>query len=721
MTTHYKVIDNVAVLSMDNPPVNSLSASSSAALGEGIEKALNDNNIKGIVITGSNRAFCAGAEITQFDKKGGKKGGKKPKPLNVILHEMELSKKPVAAAVHGFALGGGCEVSLACHYRLAEPTANFGLPEVNLGLLPGAGGTQRLPRIVGALKALEFMVDGSPVNAVAAKKLGIVDEILDPKKDRVQQAVDFVLAKSKLPDNGVRPTCLRKIPGGLPIKDMDKLYNKWMRKRKGEIAPLNNRLAIEASHTYENNFLAGMKEEARLFNELVRSSESASLRHLFFAERATQKLPKEFKAKPKTVKLVGIIGAGTMGGGIAQCCADVGIRVIILDIKQQFLDKGLKVIKKNYDTSAARGRITTDKANKRFSLIKGTTNYSDLKDCDIVIEAVFESMKVKKEVFQQLDKVCKKDALLFTNTSGLNIDEIASATSRPENVLGAHFFSPANVMRLLENVKGSKSSPEAISTAMAFGKRIGKLAILVGNCDGFLVNRVFASYSHEAVALVLEGCTIQQVDQAAREFGMNIGPFQMNDLVGLDVFWRKAKASGQDNPKKILSHALCELDRFGQKNGKGYYQYVLPKNAKKGARPVAKADPIVEEVIVQVSANNSIPRREAKSFSNQEIVERLFYPLINECFKCLEERIAFKASDIDIGCLYGYNMPKVKGGPMHMAKTVGYKNILNKLVENRKNASTKRSPYWEPSNLLKVCAETNKEPDVALKKLNSKL
>jgi len=703
-TTRYEIKRGVAVLTMDSPPVNSLSVYTRAGLAEGCEKAMNDPNVKAIVVTGAGRAFCAGAEISEF---GNPPKGVKMVSLVDAIAALENGSKPVVAAIHGFALGGGLEVALSCHWRIADPSSKLGLPEVNLGLLPGAGGTQRLPRLVGAKKAAELIVSGEHISAKKALDLGVIDALVDPKKDRVEQAIDFALEKVSLGPKGVRPTC------GIPItgykkEELDQIEKTASAQRRGEPAVHNIVECVRAACTTKT-FADGMKEETRLFNELMKSPEAKALQYVFFAERAANKIPKQYQAKPADLKTIGIIGSGTMGGGIAMCCADVGLNVIILDVKQDFLDRGLSVIQKNYETSAARGKITADQMKQRIGRIKGTLLYEDLKDCDMVIEAVFENMKLKQEIFAKLDKVCKKGALLCSNTSRLNIDAIADSTSRPEDVIGTHFFSPANVMRILENVLGKKSSPRTVSTAMAFGSMIGKVAVLVGNCDGFVANRMMEWYSQEAITLAVEGVPVERIDKIAYNFGFAMGPFAMNDLVGIDLFAREREAAGKADSKRFVPDALYKAGRFGQKNGKGFYDYIVPEGAKKGTRPVQTASSVVNDIIKECAKNSNIVQR--TNITDQEIVERLFYPVINEGFKILEEGFAYKSSDIDMVIDFGYNFPRTKGGPMHYGSEVGLDNVLARLNYYSKNASTAGKSYWKASKMLEECVSKKITPD----------
>lgn len=607
---------------------------------------------------------------------------------------------PVVALVHGFALGGGMEVSLGCHYRLAAPDTQFGLPEVNLGLLPGAGGTQRLPRLIGALAAAEAILSGAPMRADKALKLGIVDALLKEKSPeaRLKEAVAFCLTKQGQP----RPIAQ------LPIRDanqpdilqkLDAALKAAMVKRRGEFAPARIIGCIKAAVTCKT-FDEGMKEETRLFNQLLASPEARAMQHMFFAERATTKLPKKFQAEPAPIKKIGIIGAGTMGGGIAMSCAEAGLQVVLIDATQEFLDRGVGVIKKNYARSVERKSTTQEIVDKRMLLIKPSLNYADLSDVDLVVEAVFEDMKLKKEVFAKLDAVCKPGCILGTNTSGLDVAEIAKATKRPSDVIVLHFFSPSNVMRLLENAHHEANTPRVVATAMKFGTMIGKVPILVGNCPGFVGNRMLGPYSSEATKLVLEGASVEKVDRVAREvIGMNVGPFAMSDIVGLDVFWRKRKNEGKANPKTNIDDALCEAGRLGQKTQKGYYNYPDGRTS--------QPDPFTAQVIADVAKNLGISRRDEAKISDQEIFERLLYPLINEGFKCYEEGMAFKTSDIDCCYIFGYGFPRWRGGPMKFAEEVGFDTVLSALNKYRRWGN--KDAHFVPSKMLEKLVADKKQ------------
>jgi 3-hydroxyacyl-CoA dehydrogenase len=631
------------------------------------------------------RTFIAGADITEFGKPPAAPG------LHEVLDMIESSSKPVIAAIHGTALGGGLEVTLACHYRVGVKDARFGLPEVKLGLLPGAGGTQRLPRVVGVEKALGMMVSGDPIRADEALKHGLIDEIVEG--DLTAAGVAFaekVLADKrplkKIRDLAEKVTAVRSKP------DVFAEFRKSVaRQTRGFKAPENIIKAVEAAVNLP--FDEGIKRERELFAELLTSPESKAQRYFFFAEREAAKIPDvPADTPPKDVKKAAVIGAGTMGGGIAMNFANAGIPVTVVEMAKDALDRGLGIVRKNYEATASRGRLTAADVEKRMGLITGTTDFNAIKDADIVVEAVFEEMPIKKEVFAKLDGIAKADAVLATNTSTLDVDEIASATKRPESVIGMHFFSPANVMRLLENVRGKKSSKATIATAMTIGRRIAKVPVLVGVCYGFVGNRMLHQRGQQAEKLILEGALPHQVDQVLTDFGFPMGPFAMGDLAGLDVGWRIRKGRGVKSP---VADRICELGRFGQKTGSGYFKY------EKGDRtPIPDAE--VEKIIVDVSTQMGITRR---AISDEEILQRLLYPMVNEGAKILDEKIAIRASDIDVIWVYGYGWPVYRGGPMFWADQIGLRALRDKMVEFQKASG---DAFWTPSPLLNRLADEGK-------------
>jgi 3-hydroxyacyl-CoA dehydrogenase len=676
----------VAVLTLNSPPVNALSAPVREGINNGIKQAIDDPEVNAIVLICDGRTFIAGADITEF--------GKAPQGPSLFDAQamIENAPKPVIAAIHGTALGGGLEVALTCHYRVAVPSAKCGLPEVNLGLLPGAGGTQRLPRIVGAEKALEMVTSGTHVGAKKCLEMGLVDELAEEGKLR-EGAVAFAnkIVAEKRPLKKIRDLNEKMEAARGKPEIFENFRKANARKFRGFLAPEYNIQCIEAAVNLP--FDEGIKVEQKLFRELVTGTQSAAQRHVFFAERQVWKIP-DVPADTPTIPVnkVGIIGAGTMGGGIAMNFLNVGIPVTIVETKQEALDRGIATIRKNYENSAKKGRFTMEEVEKRMGLLKGTLDMNELADSDLVIEAVFENMEIKKEVFAKLDAIVKQGAILATNTSALNIDEIATAVKRPEAVIGLHFFSPANVMRLLEVVRAKKTSKEVIATSMQIAKKIGKIAALVGVCPGFVGNRILAQRQREAQKLVLEGAMPWDVDRVLYDFGLPMGPFAMSDLAGLDIGWSKEKSKGE-----TIRDVLCEMDRRGQKTGAGYYDYDENRNA--------KPSPVVEKIILDFAAKKGINRRE---ISDQEILERCIYPMINEGAKILEEGMAIRSSDIDIVWINGYGFPVYRGGPMFYGDTVGADKVLAKMKEFQ----AKMGDDFKPAALLeKIVAEGKKFSD----------
>jgi 3-hydroxyacyl-CoA dehydrogenase len=676
-------LGEVAVLTLNSPPVNALSAPVRDGIWHGVHKAMADPAVKALVLICDGRTFIAGADITEF--------GKPPqgKSLFEAMEAMESASKPVIAAIHGTALGGGLETALCAHYRIAVPSAKVGLPEVNLGLLPGAGGTQRLPRIVGAQKALEMVTTGQHVPAKAAHAMGLIDE-LAPEGDLRNAAIAF--AKKIIAEN--RPLVRVRDNNTKIVEDRanPEIFSEFRkanaRKFRGFMAPEHNIRCIEAAVNLP--FEEGLKVERKLFMELMTGSQSAAQRYVFFAERQVWKVPDISDDIPLIpVTKVGVIGAGTMGGGIAMNFLNAGIPVTIVEAKSEALERGLGVIRKNYETTAKRGRLTQDQVEQRMGLLTGSLDYADFADCDLVIEAVFENMEVKKEVFKKLDAIVKPGAILATNTSYLNVDEIAAVTARPESVVGLHFFSPANVMRLLEIVRGEKTSKPVIATAMALAKKIGKIAALVGVCHGFVGNRMLSQRQRQAQAMILEGAMPWDVDRALYDFGFPMGPFAMSDLAGLDIGWNKETSKGE-----TLRDQLCEMDRRGQKTGAGFYDYDAERNA--------KPSPVVEQLILDFRAKKGV---NARSFTDEEIVERCVFPMINEGCKILEEKKATRASDIDIVWINGYGWPVYRGGPMFYADLVGLDKVIAGLRELQKTQGDEFAPS---ALLLKAAAEGKK-------------
>src|SRR5688572_15685566 len=689
MTAMSKSVDlerrgRVAVLTVNNSPVNALSQHVRQGLADGLKAAAADAEAKAIVIVCAGRTFIAGADITEF--------GKPPTPpsLHEVLDLIEGNSKPVIAAIHGTALGGGLEVTLACHYRVGVKDARFGLPEVKLGLLPGAGGTQRLPRVVGVEKALGMMVSGDPIRADEALKHGLIDEIVEGDLTAAGVAFAEKVLNERRPLRKIRDLTekVTAVRGKLAVfADFRKSV---ARQTRGFKAPENIIKAVEAAVNLP--FDEGIKRERELFAELLTSPESKAQRYFFFAEREAAKIPDvPADTPPKEVKKAAVIGAGTMGGGIAMNFVNVGIPVTVVEVKQEALDRGLSVVRKNYENTASKGRMTMQDVEKRMGLLTGTTNFDAVKDADIIIEAVFEEMPIKKEVFARLDALAKPDAVLATNTSTLDVNEIASATKRPESVIGMHFFSPANVMRLLEYVRGAKSAKTTVATAMAVGRRINKVPVLVGVCYGFVGNRMLHQRGIQAEKLILEGALPHQVDKVLYDFGFPMGPFAMSDLAGLDVGWRIRKGRGV---RSEVADRICELGRFGQKTGAGYYKYDDKRNP--------SPDSEVEKIIVDVATEMGITRRH---IDDEEILQRLLYPMVNEGAKILEEKIAIRASDIDVIWVYGYGWPVYRGGPMFWADQVGLKAVRDRMLQFQKATG---DAFWTPAPLLSRLADQGK-------------
>ena len=675
----------VAVLNVNNPPVNALSQHVRQGLRDGVKQAIGDSAVGAIVIVCGGRTFIAGADITEFGKPPREPG------LHEVLDLIESSPKPVVAAIHGTALGGGLEVTLACHYRVGVKDARFGLPEVKLGILPGAGGTQRLPRVVGVEKGLQMMVSGDPIRADEALKSGLIDEIVEGDLTAAGVAFADKVLNEKRPLRKIRDLDdkLAAVRGKPEV--FANFRKSVARQTRGFKAPENIVKAVEAAVSLP--FDQGIKREREFFQELITSPESKAQRYFFFAEREAAKIPDVPSDTPaKDIKKAAVIGAGTMGGGIAMNFANAGIPVTVVEMNQENLDRGLGIVRKNYEATASRGRLTMADVEKRMGLIQGTTDWNAVRDADMIIEAVFEEMPIKKEVFARLDGLAKPGAVLATNTSTLDVDEIASATKRPESVIGTHFFSPANVMRLLENVRGKQSSKTTIATAMTIGRRIAKVPVLVGVCYGFVGNRMLHQRGQQAEKLILEGALPHQVDQVLTDFGFPMGPFAMGDLAGLDVGWRIRKGRGVKSP---VADRICELGRFGQKTGSGYFKY------EKGDRtPIPDAE--VEKIIVDVSTQQGITRR---PISDEEILQRLLYPMVNEGAKILDEKIAIRASDIDVIWVYGYGWPVYRGGPMFWADQINLRALRDKMLEFQKASG---DTFWAPAPLLNRLADEGK-------------
>ncbi|MCP5031529.1 MAG: 3-hydroxyacyl-CoA dehydrogenase [Actinomycetia bacterium] len=673
---------DVALIIVDNPPVNALSHHVRSGLLDGFTEAAADDDISAIVLICRGRTFIAGADITEF--------GQAPKgaPLPKLQAAMETCSKPVVAAIQGTALGGGLEVAMCAHFRVAMPSARFGLPEVKLGLLPGAGGTQRLPRVVGPTKALQMMTSGNPVGAEEALAEGLIDEIVATDGNDEMAALESgaVGFARRAVTEELAFTALRDLTDALAeAKDNPGLFDDFRRsiarRARGFDAPEAIVQCVEAAVNLD--FDAGLAREQELFRGLMGGSQSAAQRYYFFAEREAAKVPGIAKGTPQLeINSCGVLGAGTMGGGIAMNFANVGIPVTIVERDQDALDRGLSVIRKNYERSAARGSMPADMVDKRMALITPSLDRSDFATLDMVVEAVFEDLDLKKSVFEDLDKICKPDALLATNTSALDVNQIAAATTRPESVIGTHFFSPANVMKLLEVVRGDKTSDQVIATTMAVAKRINKIAALVGVCHGFVGNRMLFMRSIEAEKMLLEGATPAQVDRVIYDFGFPMGPFAMSDLAGLDIGWKEETSSSS-----TVRELLCESGRRGQKNGRGYYTYDPETRA-------STPDPEVEQMIKDFAVSKGVDQRQV---SDDEVLERCLYPMVNEGAKILDEGIAVRASDIDVVWINGYGWPVYHGGPMFWADTVGLDEVAAKINDYHERLG---GDHWSPSPRL---------------------
>jgi len=685
----------IGVITVNNPPVNALSPGVPEGLAAAVEQIKNDDSIKGGVLIGGGRTFIAGADIKEFGKIT---SGQRKRDLNFLdlIKSIEDCPKPLVAAIHGTAFGGGLETAMGFHYRVAVPSAQVGQPEVKLGIIPGAAGTQRLPRLAGVARATQMCADGNPIGAKEAFELGIVDRIVEG--DLLQGAIAFLREKiasgEKPPKTRERNDKLGDEATNAAIFEAARAQAK--KTARGMMAPIAAIDAVEAATKLP--FEEGVAREAELFKQCLFSDQSKAMIHVFFGEREVAKIPDTPKdTEVFEIKKAAIIGAGTMGGGIAMNYANAGIPVIVREVTQEALDRGMATIRKNYENSVKKGRFTQEVMSERMALIKPQLSYDGFEEADIITEAVFEGMELKKQVFGEIDRVAKPGAILASNTSTLNIDEIASATSRPEFVIGHHYFSPANVMRLLEIVRGKATSKEVIATSMALSKRLKKVGVLVGNCYGFVGNRMLHQYGREAQFLVEEGAAPQDVDGALYKFGMAMGPLAVGDLAGLDVGWRIRKEHahlqkpGVRYPK--VADRLCEMGRYGQKTGAGWYKYDENRNR--------IPDQEVDSLIEQVAAEQGVNRRKV---TEEEIIERTQYALINEGAKILEEGIALRAVDIDIIYINGYGYPAWRGGPMWYADTVG----LKKVYERVSQFHIEHGELWEPAPLLKRLAEEGK-------------
>ena len=696
MTAEYKVHGDVAVVTINNPPVNGLGHATRVGITKGLEQAGSDPSVKAIVITGAGKAFSGGADINEF----GKPAASAEPNLHSVILALEASDKPVVAAVHSIAMGGGLELALGCNYRIAAPGANIALPEVKLGLLPGAGGTQRLPRVLGVETALNMIVSGEPVKSELLAQLPgqkLFDRMAKSPESVLEEAIAFARSVAD-----ARPLPrVRDLPCKHPLGDAYFQFARNMVKGMAKNLPAPAKCVDAVEAATQNKFDDGLARERELFASLLISPESRALRHIFFAERAASKIPDVPADTPqREIKSVAVIGAGTMGGGISMNFLNAGIPVTILEMKQEALDRGVATIRKNYEGQVKKGKLKADKYEQRMSLLKTTLDYGDLKDADLVIEAVFEEMGVKQKVFEQLDAVMKPGAILASNTSTLDVNKIAAFTRRPQDVVGMHFFSPANVMKLLEVIRGEKTGKDVLATVMSLAKKIKKTAVVSGVCDGFIGNRMIERYSQQAGFLLDEGALPAQVDRAIERFGFAMGPFRMGDLAGNDIGWAIRKRRAVEHPDMKYSRTadkLCELGRFGQKTGAGWYDY---QPGKRDAIPSDLVNKMVEDHRKELGIT---PRK----ISDEEIVQRLVYALVNEGARILEDGIASKASDIDMVYLTGYGFPIHRGGPMLYADQVGLFNVVQAMKRFQKNPRDDQK-FWEPAPLLARLAAEGK-------------
>jgi 3-hydroxyacyl-CoA dehydrogenase len=691
----YEVRDRVAVVTIDNPPVNALSAGVPEGISEAVERARHDSTADAIVLIGAGTTFIAGADINIFKElKTREQSIERSQAVHARLKQLEDIDKPVVAAIHGHALGGGLEFAMACHYRVAVASARVGQPEVLLGIIPGAGGTQRLPRLCGSALALEMCTDGKPIAAARAREAGILDAVVDG--DLLQGAIDFARARASAHER--RRTRDQQDKIGDPSTGLaacQAVRTTLAKTTRGARAPLAAVDAIEACITMD--FDAGSRREMELFADCVLSTESKALRHLFFAEREVAKIPGVPRDTPtRAIKRAAIVGAGTMGGGIAMTYANAGIPVLLKDADQATVDRGMAIIRKNYESTMSKGKITADAMTRTLALITPTTSYDGFTEVDIVIEAVFENLELKKTIFTELAKATRPDAILASNTSTLDIDEFAAASGRPEQVVGHHFFSPANVMKLLEIVRGGATSKEVIATSLKLAKQLNKVGVVVGNCFGFVANRMLAYYMREAYLLLEEGASVSQIDKALTDFGYPVGPFGMQDIAGIDVGWRirqylksvgKTRAEG---PQSAVPDRLYEMGRYGQKTGAGWYRYE-PGNRTR------IPDPSVDDLAAEEAAKRGVRRHVV---SDDEIVARITTALANEGAQVLEDGYAIRASDIDVVYVHGFGFPRHRGGPMFYADTVGLPTVLARVKEYRQQFGE----YWQPAPLLEKLA-----------------
>lgn len=685
----YTLEQEVGVIRLNNPPVNALSQALRQGLQEAVTRAQQDDS-KALIIVCDGRTFIAGADITEF--------GKPPQEpsLPTVINTLENSTKPIVAAIHGTALGGGFEVALGCHYRIALSSAKVGLPEVKLGLLPGAGGTQRTPRLAGVQSALELMLSGNPISATEAQANSLLDRVVDT--DLTAAALTFArqLVQQNAPLRRARDLAID--PASVPKTLFDDFRKRLDRSARGQMAPYNILTCVEAAVRLPMD--QGLAKERELFTECLLSPQSAAMRHLFFAERQAAKvkdLPAGTSTRP--IRTVAIIGGGTMGGGIAMCFANAGFAVTLLEMNPEALTRGLTMIEKNYAISAQKGKLSETQMQSCLARIQGTVDYGDLADADLVIEAVFENLDIKKDVFSQLDAVCKPSAILATNTSYQDVNQIAAATQRPQDVIGLHFFSPANVMKLLEVVRGDQTADDVIATAMQLAKSIHKVPVLARVCYGFIGNRMLQPYFREAQLCLIEGATPEQIDRVMEDFGMAMGPIAVSDLAGIDIGYkaRQGLTAEQIGPAKThcVADKLVAMGRLGQKTGAGFYRYDPDTRAR-------QSDPVVMDIVQEQANAQGIARR---PISDQELLNRMTFALINEGAKVLEDGIAQRPGDIDVAYVYGYGFPMSRGGPMHYADSIGLKTLYDTICHYRKQWG---EVFWQPSALLKHLAENGK-------------
>ncbi len=696
MKVYFERRGEVAVLQIDNPPVNGLNLAMRRGLAAGLQRARNDPKVRVVVITGTDKVFSGGADIREFNTPA---ATAEPNLLQVI-DAVESSNKPVIAAINGICMGGGLELALACHYRVATPNATMGLPEVKLGLLPGAGGTQRLPRAVGAKLALQMVVSGEPIDADAGLKAGLVDRIVPG--DTFQGVLDFAQGLSGRRTHPRLWAGLTLLPPG---EEADEFFRQARvevaRASRGLIAPMKCVDAIEAA--VQRPFEEGVKIERSMFLELVASEQSKALRHAFFAERAAAKIDVPEDTATRPINTAAIIGFGTMGGGIAMSFANAGTPVTVLESSQEALDKGMETCRRNWQASAKKGRLTEAQVDERLALLRPTLSHADLAAADIVIEAVFEDMAVKQKVFTELDRVARPGAILATNTSTLDVNRIAASTKRPADVIGMHFFSPANVMRLLEVVRGEATAPDVLATVMKLARRIKKVAVVSGVCDGFIGNRMLEHYVRQALFVVEEGASPQQIDKALTDFGMAMGIFAVSDLAGLDIGYAIRQRRYKEKPQvryPRIADRVVELGRLGQKTGKGWYRY-------EGGSRTPQVDSEVEALIDAYRKEIGVTPR---AISNEEIVQRCIFALVNEGARILEERIAQRASDIDVVYLTGYGFPSWRGGPMYYAESVGLRNVVA-AIQHFASLPNADAEFWQPAPLLAERAASGRRFD----------